>query len=66
MSKVLIALLALEIGISLSKVFIFAWESNYLEKICNCFLKQEIFTEYYLSYLLFYKINNQTNIKNYL
>ena len=32
MSKLLIALLALDIGVSLSKVFIITWESNYLIK----------------------------------
>ena len=32
MSKLLIALLALDIGVSLSKVFIFTWKSNYLIK----------------------------------
>ena len=31
MSKLLIALLALDIGVSLSKVYIFTWKSNYLE-----------------------------------
>jgi len=30
MSKFLIALLALDIGVSLSKVFIFTWKWNYL------------------------------------
>ena len=32
MSKLLIALLALDIGFSLSKVFIFTWKSNYIAK----------------------------------
>jgi len=32
MSKLLIALLALDIGVSLSKVFIFTWKLNYLAK----------------------------------
>ena len=32
MSKLLIALLALDIGVSLSKVFIFTWKSNFLIK----------------------------------
>ena len=32
MSKLLIALLALDIGVSLSKVFIFTWKSNFLVK----------------------------------
>ncbi len=30
MSKLLIALIALDIGVSLSKVFIFTWKSNYV------------------------------------
>ena len=30
MSKLLIALLALDIGVSLSKVYIFSWRLNYL------------------------------------
>jgi len=41
MSKLLIALLALDIGVSLSKVFIFTWKSNYLIKKSNCFLKKK-------------------------
>ena len=47
MSKLLIALLALDIGVSLSKVFIFTWKSNYLikEKIVS---KKEIVTRYSL------------------
>ena len=32
MSKLLIALLALDIGVSLSKVYIFTWQSNDLIK----------------------------------
>ena len=32
MSKLLVALLALDIGVSLSKVFIFTWKLNYLAK----------------------------------
>ena len=32
MSKLLIALLALDIGVSLSKVYIFTWKSNCLAK----------------------------------
>jgi len=35
MSKLLIALLALDIGVSLSRVFIFTWKSNYLIKEAN-------------------------------
>ena len=49
MSKLLIALLALDIGVSLSKVFIFTWKSNYLEhKRSNYFLKKEKITGYSL------------------
>ena len=40
MSKLLIALLALDIGVSLSKVFIFTWKSNYLVKKKQLFLKK--------------------------
>ena len=54
MSKFLIALLALDMGVSLSKVFIFTWKSNHIAKRSNCFLKQEIDT----GYSLFYKIKN--------
>ena len=32
MSKLLISLLALDIGVSLSKVYIFTWKSNCLAK----------------------------------
>ena len=32
MSKLLIAFIALDIGVSLSKVYIFTWKSNYLAK----------------------------------
>ena len=39
MSKLLIALLALDIGVSLSKVFIFNWKSNYLEQKKQLFSK---------------------------
>ena len=47
MSKFLIALLALDMGVSLSKVFIFTWKSNFLAKKKKLFLKNKI------SYLLF-------------
>ena len=40
MSKLLIALLALDIGVSLSKVFIFTWKSNYLSKKKQLFSKK--------------------------
>ena len=46
MSKLLIALLALDIGVSLSKVFIFTWKSNYLVKNNQLFSKKEIVTGY--------------------
>ena len=39
MSNLLIALLALDIGVSLSKVFIFTWKSNYLEQKKQLFSK---------------------------
>ena len=32
MTKLLISLLALDIGVSLSKVYIFTWKSNYYTK----------------------------------
>ena len=57
MSKLLIALLALDIGVSLSKVFIFTWKSNYLVKKKQLFSKKEIFTWYSL-FDLFYKVNS--------
>ena len=59
MSKLLIALLALDIGFSLSKVFIFTWKSNYLIKK-QLFSNKEIVTGSFLIYL-FYKIIKQTN-----
>ena len=40
MSKLLIALLALDIGVSLSKVFIFNWKLNYLAKKKHFFFKK--------------------------
>ena len=40
MSKLLIALLALDIGVSLSKVFIFTWKSYNLEKNKQFFSKK--------------------------
>ena len=47
MSKLLIALLALDIGVNLSKVFIFTWKSNYLvKKEANVFPKNEIVNRY--------------------
>ena len=48
MSKLLIALLALDIGVNLSKVFIFTWKSNYLAKKKQLFSKKEIVTGYSL------------------
>ena len=45
MSKLLIALLALDIGVSLSKVFIFTWKSNYLIK--NELFSKKIVTVYF-------------------
>ena len=47
MSKLLIALLALDIGVSLSKVFIFTWKIKLLiKKEAIVFLKKEIVTGY--------------------
>ena len=48
MIKLLIALLAFDIGVSLSKVFIFTWKLNYLARTINYFLKKEIVTWYSL------------------
>ena len=48
MSKLLIALLALDIGVSLSKVFVFTWKSNYLVKKGQLFSKKGIFAGYSL------------------
>ena len=42
MSKLLIALLALDIGVSLSKVLIFTWKSNYLAQKKQLFSKKRI------------------------
>ena len=58
MSKLLIALLALDIGVSLSKVFIFTWKSNYLVKKKQLFSKKEIFIGILYLIYLFYKVNN--------
>ncbi len=41
MSKLLIALLALDIGVSLSKVFIFTWKQNYIVKNKKIFPQKE-------------------------
>ena len=48
MSKLLIALLALDIGVSLSKVFIFTWKSKFLAKKSELFSKKEIVNSYSL------------------
>ena len=48
MSKLLVALLALDIGVSLSKVFIFTWKSNCLVKKKQLISKKEIVTGYTL------------------
>ena len=42
MIKLLIALLALDIGVSLSKVFILTWKWNLLAKKKQLFSKKEI------------------------
>jgi len=66
MSKLLIALLALDIGVSLSKVFIFTWKSNYLVKKKQLFSKKGIFNWYSL-FDVFILWNNKLNQqKNYL
>ena len=41
MSKLLIALLALDIGVSLSKVFIFTWKQDYIVKKKKIFPKKK-------------------------
>ena len=58
MSKLLIALLALDIGVSLSKVFIFTWKSNYLAKKKQLFSKKKkyLLCILYLRDLLFKKL----------
>ena len=56
MSKLLVGLLALDIGVSLSKVFIFTWKCNYFAK------KEQLFSKkilgIYFIWDLFYKIIN--------
>ena len=59
MSKLLIALLALDIGVSLSKVFIFTWKSNFLAKEKQILSKKEIATGYYL----FTYLSNKNKLK---
>ena len=56
MSKLLIALLALDIGVNLSKVFIFTWKSNYLAKKKQLFSKKIIVIGYSFLIYIFYKI----------
>ena len=59
MSKLLIALLALDIGVSLSKVFIFTWKSSYLsKKEAIVFLKKKYLLGIFYLICLFYKIKN--------
>ena len=48
MTKLLVALLALDIGVSLSKVFIFTWRLNYLARKKQLFSKKEIVTGYFI------------------
>ena len=48
MRNLLIALLALDIGVSLSKVFIFSWKWNKLAKTKQLFSKKEIVNEHSL------------------
>ena len=66
MSKLLIALLALDIGVSLSKVFIFTWKSYYLVKKKQLFSKIGIFAEYSLFDLFILKKYKFNQEKNYL
>ena len=58
MSKLLIALLALDIGVSLSKVFIFTWKSNYLVIKKQLFSKKQYLLGILYLIYLFYKVNN--------
>ena len=59
MSKLLIALLALDIGVSLSKVYIFTWKSNYLSIKKKFISKNEIDIWHKLFvFVLFYKVKN--------
>ena len=59
MSKLLIALLALDIGVSLSKVYIFTWKSNYLAIKKKLISKKEIdFRNKLFFFSLFYEVNN--------
>jgi len=55
MSKLLIALLALDIGVSLSKVFIFTWQSNYLNKGAIVFYKRNIYWVFFIGFIYFMK-----------
>ena len=66
MSKLLIALLALDIGVSLSKVFIFTWKSNYLVKKEEFFSKKEIVTWYSLINVFILQNKKQNQQKSYL
>ena len=62
MSKLLIALLALDIGVSLSKVFMFTWKSNFMAKKKQLLSKTK--NSYWLFFILWNKKLNQQ--KNYL
>ena len=66
MSKLLIALLALDIGVSLSKVFIFTWKLNYLIKEAIVFSKKEIVTGYSLFDVFILQNKKLNQQKNYL
>ena len=59
MSKLLIALLALDIGVSLSKVFIFTWKSNYLIKEAIAFYKTNSKGIFFDVFILWNKKLNQ-------
>ena len=54
MSKVLIALIALDIGFILSKVYILNWKSNYLAIKKNLFQQKEIEIRHKLSYFFYF------------
>ena len=61
MSKLLIYLLALDIGVSLSKVFIFTWKLNYSAKKKQLFSKKKkkkyLLCIIYFLHLFYKKIN---------
>ena len=61
MSKLLIALLALDIGVSLSKIYIFTWQShNFRQKQLIKVFEDRVLVLgiYYFFRVSIYKINN--------